>query len=87
MNIAKLSAKGRIVLPKQVRDQHNWQAGTCFIVEDLVDGVLLRVVNEIPETKMSDLYGALEYSGPRHGIKQMDEAIASEVKRRRARGR
>ena len=87
MLIAKLSAKGQIVLPKNLRDQHNWQAGTCFIVEVLNDGVLLRPVKAIPETSISELYGALDYSGPRRSIKDMEQAIANEVKRRRARGR
>jgi len=38
----RLSAKGQIVIPKEVRDSHAWAPGTTFDVIDRPDGILLR---------------------------------------------
>ncbi len=31
----RLSSKGQVVLPKEIRDRHGWEAGLEMIVEDL----------------------------------------------------
>ena len=38
----RLSAKGQVVIPKGVRDLHDWCPGTELEVVDRPDGVLLR---------------------------------------------
>ena len=35
----KLSTKGQIVLPKEIRSSHSWGPGTEFTVEDTRDGM------------------------------------------------
>ena len=38
----KMSAKGQVVIPKHLRDQLDWVAGTKLEIEESADGVLLR---------------------------------------------
>jgi AbrB family looped-hinge helix DNA binding protein len=84
---AKLSSKGQVVLPKNIRDAHHWRAGTEFDVETVGDGVMLRPVAPFPATSVEQVAGMLRYRGRAKTIRQMDKAIEAEVKARHARGR
>jgi len=37
-----VSSKGRIVIPKKIRDRHGWKAGAELVVVDTPQGVLIR---------------------------------------------
>ena len=37
--------RGRVLLPKELRDRKGWSAGTSFKVEECEDGVLLKYVD------------------------------------------
>jgi AbrB family looped-hinge helix DNA binding protein len=87
METTRLSSKGQIILPKSVRDAHRWQPGTQFVVEELPDGIILRVLNPFPPTRLEDVVGMLRYTAKPKTLAQMDEAIADEVRKRHARGR
>ena len=83
----RLSSKGQIVLPKTMRDEHHWTAGTDFTVEDTGDGVLLRPIKSGDATRLDDLIGSLRAEGPVRSIEEMDAAIDAELRDRRGRGR
>ncbi len=87
METTKLSSKGQVVLPKTVRDEHGWNAGTEFIVESTPKGVFLRPKSPFKPTRIEDVYGCLPYKGKAKTIAEMDQSIAKEVTRRRASGR
>ncbi len=87
MEITRLSTKGQIVLPKNLRNSYRWAAGTEFVVEEVPGGVLLRPLRPFPPTKVKEVYGCLPYLGRPKTIEEMDEAITREVKARHARGR
>ena len=87
METTRLSSKGQIILPKVVRDQHGWEAGTDFLVEDTGDGVLLRPVKKGRVTRLEDVVGCLKVKGPARTIEEMDAAIDQELRARRDRGR
>lgn len=82
-----VSTKGQVILPKAIREQRKWHAGTELIVEDTDEGVLLKPARVFPLTRPEDVFGSLEYKGPPKTIEEMNAAIAAEVKRRHARGR
>jgi AbrB family looped-hinge helix DNA binding protein len=82
-----VSTKGQVILPKAIRDQRRWPAGTELIVEDTPDGVLLTAKPAFPRTRPKDVFGSAPYKGPPKTIEDMDAAIAAEVKRRHARNR
>ncbi|MDO9490357.1 MAG: AbrB/MazE/SpoVT family DNA-binding domain-containing protein [Sphingomonadaceae bacterium] len=65
----RLSAKGQIVIPKDVRDSKRWTAGTAFEVIERPDGVLLRPLVRGGTRRIDDvldeLQARLAYRGPR----------------------
>ena len=87
METTRLSSKGRVTLPKSIRDAHRWQPGTEFGVEDLPDGVMLRALKPFEPSRLDDVVGSLRYTGKAKTLSQMDEAIRDEIKKRDARSR
>lgn len=77
-----ISTKGQVILPKAIRDQRQWPAGTQLIVEETPDGVLLKPVPVFPKTEISAVFGTLRHNGPALSLDDMDAAIASEAARR-----
>jgi len=91
METTRLSTKGQIILPKDIRDARAWTPGTEFTVEEAGDGVLLRPAARFPDTGLNDVAGCLRTKTTRppkaKTLAQMDAAIRREVTRRRDRGR
>ena len=82
-----VSTKGQVILPKAVREQRHWTAGTRLIVEDTEEGVVLKPAPHFPPTRSEEVYGRLHYAGKAKSLEEMDAAISAEVKARHARGR
>lgn len=72
----KLSTKGQLIIPKEVRDNLGWTAGTEIVVETERDRVVLRRVRTLPKTSLRDVVGCLSYEGPRKSLEEMEEGIA-----------
>ena len=87
METTRLSTKGQIILPKNIRTSRAWKPGTEFTVEETRDGVLLRPLTRSPKTSLDEVAGYLRYTGKPKTIAQMDAAIGREVMRRHDRGR
>jgi AbrB family looped-hinge helix DNA binding protein len=81
-----ISTKGQVILPKAIRRQRRWDAGTRLVVEDTPDGVLLRPVPLFPVTRPKDVFGSLPHSGAPKSLEGMDAGIVNEARRRHARG-
>jgi AbrB family looped-hinge helix DNA binding protein len=82
-----VSTKGQVILPKSIRDQRHWDAGTRLIVENTQDGVLLRAASVFEPTRPEDVFASLPYHGTPKTLDEMDAGIAAEAKRRHARNR
>lgn len=78
----KVSTKGQVILPKAVREQRRWGAGTKLLVEDTEDGVLLRKAPLFAPTTMDQVFGALAWKGKPKSLKDMEEAVEAEARRR-----
>ncbi len=87
METTRLSSKGQIILPKSLREAHQWIPGTEFIVEDTPQGVLLRPGKPFAPSRLEEVAGRLSYSGKAKSVAEMEQAVVAEVKDRRARGR
>jgi AbrB family looped-hinge helix DNA binding protein len=87
MEITKLSTKGQVILPKTIREAYGWNPGTEFAVEEVPGGVALRPLRPSPAARLEDVAGCLQYTGRAKSLRQMEKAIATEVKVRRDRGR
>lgn len=82
----RMSSKGQVVLPISIRNARHWTPGTEFEVHALPEGVLLTPIEREEQTRIEDVAGCLK---PRRTVSQadMDAAIATEVRKRHARGR
>jgi AbrB family looped-hinge helix DNA binding protein len=87
MTITRLSTKGQIILPKNIRDSRAWGPGTRFTVEESGDGILLRPANRFPESSLDEVAGSLRSKGKPKTLTQMRDAVKREVNRRHDRGR
>ncbi len=84
----RVSTKGQVILPKSIRDQLHWDAGTRLVVEQTADGVLLRPIRAVfAPTRPEDVFGSLVYKGEPKTVEAMDAGILAEAKRRHASGR
>ena len=77
-----VSTKGQVILPKAVREQKRWEAGTRLTVENREDGVLLKAVPLFAPTEIDAVCGSLAFEGKALTIAEMDAAIAAEARRR-----
>ncbi|RXT40181.1 AbrB/MazE/SpoVT family DNA-binding domain-containing protein [Bradyrhizobium betae] len=81
-----VSTKGQVVLPKAIREEHRWLAGTRLTIENTPDGVLLKLSSPFPATKPADVFASLPYRGKPKSVADMEASIAAEARRRHARG-
>lgn len=77
-----VSTKGQVILPKAIREQRHWPAGTRLTIENTPEGVVLKPMSLFPETSVAALFGSLAYKGPAKSIVGMDEAVAAEARLR-----
>ncbi len=79
----RLSTKGKLVVPKEVRLRHGWSEGVELVLEDEGDRVLVRSARRLPETTLEDLVGCAGYRGPAKTLEEMEAAIARGARERR----
>lgn len=77
-----ISTKGQVILPKAIRDQRHWAAGTRLSVESTAEGVLLKPASVFPPSSIDAVFGSLGHEGPALSIEDMNKAVAREAKRR-----
>jgi AbrB family looped-hinge helix DNA binding protein len=82
-----VSTKGQVILPKAIRQQRRWDAGTRLTVEDTPEGVLLKAAPLFAPTRPEDVFGSLSYAGRPKTLAEMEAGIAAETGRRHARNR
>jgi AbrB family looped-hinge helix DNA binding protein len=80
-----VSTKGQVILPKTIRLERRWEAGTRLVVENTPDGVLLRPAPLFPARKPADVFASLPHRGPPKSLKEMEAGIVAEARRRHAR--
>jgi len=83
METTRLSSKGQVILPKSIRTAHRWEPGVEFSVEDVAEGVLLRLIKPQQTTRLEDVVGCIPYHGPAKTMEEMDAAIAAGIRERR----
>jgi len=82
-----VSTKGQVILPKSIRDQFQWDAGTRLVVENTGEGVLLKAAPVFAPTRSEDVFASLPTKGPPKTLEEMDAGITSEAKLRHVRDR
>ncbi len=76
-----VSTKGQVILPKTIRQNRDWGAGTRLTVEETPDGVLLKRAPAFAPTRPEDVFGMLPFSGKPKTLEEMDDAVLSEARR------
>jgi len=79
----RLSTKGQLVVPKEIRQRHGWPDGMELVLEDQGDSVVLRPARQFPETTLEDLVGCTGYKGPATSLEEMEAGIAKGARERR----
>jgi AbrB family looped-hinge helix DNA binding protein len=64
MATTRLSSKGQLIIPKEVRERHGWRPGTEIEVEDRDGVVMLRRRKPWPPSRIEDVRGSAGYEGP-----------------------
>jgi AbrB family looped-hinge helix DNA binding protein len=75
MLTTKLSSKGQVIIPKEIRSRHHWEPGQELQAIDTDDGILLRPASPFPETMLKDVASCLSYSGKPRSLEDMEEAV------------
>ena len=83
--IATFPAKGPVILPRTMREQLRWQAGTRLVAEQTAGGVLLsRLTATFAPTRPEDVFGCLPAADGPRSVEEMDAGIMKEARRRHA---
>lgn len=77
-----LSTKGQLIIPKSIREHHNWDAGQKFTIELKDGGIFYKPKSLFPETTLEDVAGALSdlYDGPPKTLEDMEKGIEQGIK-------
>jgi AbrB family looped-hinge helix DNA binding protein len=75
MLTTKLSSKGQVIIPKEIRNRHHWETGQELQAIDTGDGILLRPTTPFPETRFKEVASCLSYSGKAKTPDEMEAAI------------
>ena len=59
----KLSSKGQIVIPKEIRDKLHWETGTQLTLVDNGNGISVRAISAKSGRNLGDLIGMLKHEG------------------------
>ena len=81
---ATLSTRGRVTVPKPIRDALGWDAGTRLEVKLTSDGVLLKPRQRFPKTDPDDVFGCLSFDGAPKSLPEMEAGVMAEARRRHA---
>jgi AbrB family looped-hinge helix DNA binding protein len=78
----KVSSKGQVVLPKDLRERQGIDPGVELEVSERGREIVLRKVRRIETTRIEDVAGCLHRPGQRAlTIREMDEGVMREAKR------
>ncbi|MHB1104479.1 MAG: AbrB/MazE/SpoVT family DNA-binding domain-containing protein [Devosia sp.] len=80
-----VSTKGQVILPKAIREQRRWNAGTRLVVEETPDGILLKPLPLFARTRPEDVFASLAFAGTPKTLEEMEFGILQEARRRHAR--
>jgi len=75
MLTTKLSSKGQVIIPKEIRTRHHWDPGQKLQAIDTDEGILLRPASPFPETTLKEVASCLSYKGKAKTLEEMEMAV------------
>jgi len=77
----RMSSKGQVVIPEEIRDRLGLKAGTQFVVVGNRDGVILKAISAPSVKEFNDLLGQARKQARRAGLRKADvEAAVARVR-------
>lgn len=77
----RMSSKGQVVIPEEIRDRLGLKAGTQFVVVGNRDVVILKAISAPSVAEFNDLIGQVRQQGRRAGLRRSDvEAAVAKVR-------
>lgn len=70
-----LSSKGQVVIPKEIRDELHWDAGTQITLVSSASGVMLKAVPKKTGRRFEDLIGMLKHEGQPLAIEELCQPV------------
>ncbi len=68
-----------MIIPKALRDAHQWEAGQELMAIDTGDGILLKLKNPFRETTLEDIAECLNCLGEPKSLKEIENVIRQGV--------
>jgi len=78
----RMSSKGQVVIPKQVRESKGWNAGQAFRLVEEGDAVRLEPIPTFSRTSVEEVAGCLAYDGPPIPVEQIHGGRALRERKR-----
>lgn len=79
---AKLSSKGQLLIPRELREQLHWEPGIELILVPTGRGIFLQPSTKKAKHNLADLRGMLKYEGPPISLEALCKPVdLSEVNR------
>jgi AbrB family looped-hinge helix DNA binding protein len=72
----RMSSKGQVVIPEEIRDRLGLKAGTQFVVLGNRDAVILKAISAPSVEEFNDLIGQARQQASRAGLKKSDVKVA-----------
>ena len=79
-----ISTKGQVILPKAIRRALRWEAGMRLVVENTLEGVLLKPMPVFVEAGPEEVFGRLACNSAPKSLAEMEAGVLAEAKRRHA---
>ena len=80
----RMSSKGQVVIPEEIRDRLGLKAGTQFVVVGNRDVVILKAISAPSVKEFNDLIGQARQQARRTGLRKSDvEAAVTRVRGRK----
>jgi AbrB family looped-hinge helix DNA binding protein len=77
----RMSSKGQVVIPEEIRDRLGLKAGTQFVVVGNRDVVILKAISAPSVKEFNDLLGRARQQARRAGLRKSDvEAAVARVR-------
>ncbi len=73
----KMSSKGQVVIPEEIREQLGLESGTQFVVLGHGDSVMLKVITPPSKKAVKEMMDKVSAAARREGLKksELDKAI------------
>ena len=80
----RLSSKGQIVIPRQIRQSRGWRTGTAFTIIADGDSLILKPVVTRTTVAIDEVVGCAGYVGSKKSLAEMDAGIVEEARKQAA---